>query len=444
MAILKTFVRSFDPHVLFTLLQRGWTILAGGITLLLLPYNLSAVEQGYYYAFASLIAMQVFFDLGFNSVVVQLVSHEIPKLRPSQPGASQETDPHRSRLASLLLLLRRWYKIAALLFFVGLCPAGYLFFQSRGSLDTSHWLGPWALQLMFTAFNLYFSPFLAVSEGLGHVGDVAKLRLRQAMIGNVVTWILLAGGAGLWVTPIIPAVGALMTFLWLRGRHDALLDGHGTGEPSVRINWYREIFPFQWRIALSWVSGYFIFSLFTPMIFRHQGAVEAGRVGITLSIFSSLSTLGMSWVSAKVPNFSMLIAQSKRDELNQLFMSVLKKSLLVTAAACGLLVCAVVVLQALGVAQLHRIASLPVLVCLSAVTLANTVIFSAAAYMRAHKEEPMLWNSVVMGITVLAAVWFMSQVGVVATMVSYAALVVLLALPWTLLIFFRRYYFRTA
>lgn len=435
-------MRSFDYHVLFTLLQRGWTILAGGITLLLLPYNLTAVEQGYYYAFGSLIAMQVFFDLGFNSVVVQIVSHEIPKLKSSIGAHLQKEDPHRSRLASLLLLLRRCYKIIAILFFVGLCPAGYLFFQARSSLDMHSWLGPWVLQLLFTAVNLYFSPFLAMSEGLGHVGEVAKLRLRQAMFGNILTWTMLACGAGLWVTPIIPAISAVITFLWLRGRHDALLENHVVGQLSIRINWYREIFPFQWRIALSWISGYFIFSLFTPMIFLHQGAVEAGRVGITLSIFSSLSTLGMSWVSAKVPNFSMLIALNKRAEFNQLFVVVLKKSLLVTALGCSLLLVGALTLQELGVAQLHRIASLPVLLCLSAVTLANTVIFSAAAYMRAHKEEPLLWNSLVMGITLLGAVWFMSQVSVLATMLSYAALVLFLALPWTLFIFFHRYYSR--
>ncbi len=444
MAILNVFVRYFDPHVLYTLLQRGWTILAGGVTLLLLPYTLTAVEQGYYYAFASLIAMQVFFDLGFNSVVVQLVSHEIPKIRVGAGQSTLKPDPHRSRLASLVLLLRRWYKIAAVLFFLIICPLGYLFFQSQGSLSTVSWMGPWTLQLLFTSINLYFSPLLAVSEGQGHVGEVAKLRLSQSIAGHFLMWILMTGGAGLWVSSVVPLVSVLITFKWLRGRHDNLLIGQEEGQPTVRISWYREIFPFQWRIAISWVSGYFIFSLFTPMIFRHQGPVEAGQVGMTLMIFSSLSTLGMSWVSAKVPNFSMLIAQGQRAELNELFMSVLKKSLLLTTAGCAIFLSAVMLLEAIGVALLHRIAEFPVLLCLTAVTIANTVIFAAAAYMRAHKEEPMLLNSVTTGIVVLGAVWFFSKVSVVATMLSYTALVLLISLPWTLLIFFRRYYYRKA
>lgn len=445
--IAPTGARRFDLdiHVLMTLLFRGWSIVAGGVTLLLVPFGLNETQQGYYYAFAGLIAMQAFFDLGFNSVIVQLVSHEFSHLRRDPATGELRGDAsHRSRLASLLLLLRRWYRIAAALFFVCLCPAGYLFFQDRGDLSPSDWLGPWVLQLCFTALNLYFSCFLAVSEGQGQVGSVAKLRLRQSMIGYGLFWTLLLAGAGLWVASVLPAVGAAMSALWLSGRHDDLRFDAEPGVAPARISWTREIFPFQWRIALSWISGYFIFSFFTPMVFHHQGAVEAGRIGMSLSIFNSLSVLGMSWVSAKVPAFSRLIAQRRRQELNELFVSVLRKSLLGTAVICVSAVVAIVGLRDLGFPPMERLASLPVLACLTVVTLVNTVIFSMAAYMRAHKEEPMLWNSVAMGATVLAVVWCFSQVSVIATMLAYTGLIVFLALPWTLLIFFRRYYRRAA
>ncbi|HSI48428.1 MAG TPA: hypothetical protein VLA61_09180 [Ideonella sp.] len=435
----------FDPHVLFTLLQRGWTILAGGITLVLIPYQFSPVEQGYYYTFASLIGMQVFFDLGFNSVIVQFVSHEYSHLRRNQDGRLIGEASHISRLASLSHLLRRWYRIAAALFFVCICPFGYLFFQSKGELDPQVWLGPWALQLLFTSFNLYFSPFLAVAEGQGEVGAVAQLRLRQSIIGYFIFWALIAVGAGLWVAPVLPAASAIGTAIWLRCRRESLNSfGNDIGADSPRISWYREIFPFQWRIALSWVSGYFIFSFFTPMVFRHQGPIQAGQVGMTLTIFSSLVVLGMSWVSAKVPNFSMLIARGQRSELNRLFRAVLWKSFLFTALSCAAVIMGICILRAYDFAPMKRIASLPVLLCLMAVTMTNILIFSAAAYMRAHKEEPMLMNSVTMGIAVLVAVWFCSQISVIATMASYAALVMLLGLPWTLRMFFRDYYRRTA
>lgn len=434
--------RSFDSHLFFTLIQRGWAIIAGCITLLMIPSCLSPVEQGYYYAFAGLIAMQVFFDLGFNSIIIQFVSHEFAHLSRDNKGRLKGSSAHRSRLASLLNMLRHWYRIAGVLFFVFLCPIGYIFFQAKGDLSPTVWFGPWFLQLFFTAFTLYFSPFLAFFEGQGQIGEVAKLRLCQSIFGYTLFWLLLLGGVGLWVAPVLPAVGALLSALWLRIRRNELRIEADATDQLIRISWYREIFPFQWRIALSWVSGYFIFSFLTPMVFQHQGPVEAGRLGITLSIFNAITTMGMSWVAAKAPNFSTLIALGQRKELNRLFVSVLRKSFIATTVICLTFLLVIIGLHAMEFTLADRVASMPVLICMTLVTLANTVVFSTATYMRAHKEEPMLCNSVTMGIAMLTTVWIFSQASVLAAIVSYTLLALGLGLPWTLLIFFRRYYSR--
>jgi hypothetical protein len=49
-----------DFHILITLIFRGWVILAGGITVFLLPFWINPVEQGYYLNFGSALALQVF------------------------------------------------------------------------------------------------------------------------------------------------------------------------------------------------------------------------------------------------------------------------------------------------------------------------------------------------------------------------------------------------
>ncbi len=45
------------------------------------------------------------------------------------------------------------------------------------------------------------------------------------------------------------------------------------------ISWRREVWPFQWKIAVSWLCDYFIFQLFTPVLFAFRGPVEAGQDG---------------------------------------------------------------------------------------------------------------------------------------------------------------------
>ncbi|MCB5321487.1 hypothetical protein [Yersinia intermedia] len=61
------------------------------------------------------------------------------------------------------------------------------------------------------------------------------------------------------------------------------------------------------------------------MLFAHQGAIEAGRIGLTLATFSAILSLSMSWVTAKSPIMARLIAGNKKEELNKLFISLMKK-----------------------------------------------------------------------------------------------------------------------
>ncbi len=77
------------------------------------------------------------------------------------------------------------------------------------------------------------------------------------------------------------------------------------------------------------------------------------------------------------------------------------------------------------------------LACLAAVTVANTFVAAAATYMRAHKEEPMLPVSIATGVLTLAAAWFGSRHGVLPMMALYAAVTLLIALPWTARLFGR-------
>src|SRR4051812_22559277 len=59
-----------DRPVLHTLLGRGWSLVAGPVTLLLITRFLSPEQQGYFYTFGSLAALNVFFELGLSYVLM--------------------------------------------------------------------------------------------------------------------------------------------------------------------------------------------------------------------------------------------------------------------------------------------------------------------------------------------------------------------------------------
>jgi hypothetical protein len=426
-----------DFHVAATLLFRSWSIVAGGVMVILIPTVLSGVQQGYYFTFSSLLALQVFFELGINQVIVQLVSHEMAHLRRGGDGTLEGDPAHIARLGSLVRMLHRWYVFAAVLFAIAVGVAGSVFFLHSGELEVRQWFAVWLALVVFTAVNLYFSPTLATLEGAGQIGQVSRLRLVQSMTGYILLWLALLFGAKLSAVLLLPATSACLTAWWVREKAPLVhwLKHRAPADPVHRVNWRTEVLPFQWRIAISWASGYFIFQLFTPLIFANQGALEAGRFGLTMSIFSAVLTVGMSWVNAKSPHLTAHIARSEHHMLNGLFVAVSMRSIGFVGLACLLVVLMAWVLQPMGFPFLLRLASLPALACLAAVTVTNSFVFAAAIYMRAHREEPMLKVSIAAGFLTLASAYFASKHSVVATVGVYALITVGMVLPWTTWLF---------
>jgi hypothetical protein len=198
------------------------------------------------------------------------------------------------------------------------------------------------------------------------------------------------------------------------------------------------VLPLQWRIAVSFISGFFVLNVITPIVFAHRGPIEAGRYGIAMTIFSAVSSLGMSWVYAKAPAFTMHISRGERRELNALFKAVALRSIAVTTALSASVVLAAWVLEHLGVASISRLASPPVLACLALVTTVNSVVFAMAIFMRAHREEPLAIASVATGALTTLAVYFGSRADLLTMSMMHVAVIALVMLPWTAWIF-RRY-----
>jgi hypothetical protein len=435
-------IAGLDFHVLVTLLFRGWAIVAGGATVFLLPIWLSPTEQGYYFTFGSVLALQIFFELGLNQIVVQLVSHEVAHLTEMTDGRLTGKESHLNRLSSLASMLRKWYGVAAILFALIGGIAGAVFFSQKGVQTMSVWLGAWSLLVTSTAANLWLSPGLAVMEGCGKIGQVARLRLIQSILGYGCLWVLLLTGAGLWAATAVPLVSAFCTGYWLKSHGNMLRWlANQTVDIKNQLCWSKDVLPLQWRIAVSWVSGYLIFNLFTPVVFSHQGPIEAGRLGMALSVFSAISTIGMSWVNAKAPNFTMHIARGERQELNKLFKSLFIRSSIVITFMSMLFVLAAWYLTSIGFPFMIRIAPISVLAILAVVTIVNSMVFAMAIYMRAHREEPMLTQSITFGSLTVCAVYFGSNIGIFTMMFLYMLISIFVSLIWTIWLF-RTYFGR--
>ena len=414
-------------------------IIAGGITILIVPWALTEVEQGYYYTFGSILALQAFFELGLNYVVTQIAGHESARLNIDNIGNIQGDKRNASRLLSLITIVKRWYFFATPVFVVVIFIGGFYFFQQKNDLSIQNWIGPWILVVLFTGFNLYLSPQLAILEGIGRIGEVARLRMYQSLAGMLILWIGLSKGIGLWAVSSVSGVAALTTFVWLKYFGNL----HTASDLSLNtddlIDWRRDIYPMQWRIALSWIGGWIIWNSFTPMLFIHQGPSEAGRVGLALNIFMSITTLGTSWVNASLPSFLKYIALEQRMILNRLFLKTIASSMIFTSLLLIIFLVGVEILQTFNFVFAKRLAERPILFCLALVALANVFVSAAAVFMRAHKVEPMLSQTLTMGILVGLTSWVGSQYSSLTMILGYTFLGIFVGLPWTIILLLRFY-----
>jgi O-antigen/teichoic acid export membrane protein len=170
-----------------------------------------------------------------------------------------------------------------------------------------------------------------------------------------------------------------------------------------KIDYKSEIFPYQWKIALSWISGYFIFQLFNPVLFATEGAVVAGQMGMTLALLNGIQNLSMSWMTTKVPLFSQLIALKDYLQLDKIFNKTFKQLLFINAIGLFVMFLGIYITRAYNI-TIHSIYLgerfldyIPMLLMMGALFL-NQFIFAWATYLRCHKQEPMLWQSVTVGI----------------------------------------------
>jgi O-antigen/teichoic acid export membrane protein len=383
-----------DRAVLFAALAKGWGLCAGPVTVLLIASYFTPELQGYYYTFANIIVLQVFVELGLGTVLVQFTSHEWSRLRLDTTGQLVGDEEALSRLISIARVGAKWYLTGGIIVALGLSLGGYFFFSGSPSQNVS-WFWPWLCLCLLAGMNICLVPVWSLLEGCNQVSQLFTYRFIQGVCCSFFVWIAILLGVGLWAATVNLGVSLICAAIFLVGHYRRFLKTLIWSQPlGPRISWYREILPMQWRIALSWVSGYLIFSLFTPILFKYHGPVVAGQMGMTWSLLSAMG-IASAWLAPRVPKFGILIAQRKYEELEHLFWRI---TIIVVAIsifmALGIWFFVYVLYESGSQLATRLLPPFPTALFLIAQILV-TISLPFSTYMRAHKTEPIAHLSVI-------------------------------------------------
>lgn len=438
--LLKIIVNKvgIDGAVAYTVLSRAIQAGGGIITILFVAKFLTKVEQGYYYTFGSILAMQVFFELGLSGIITQFVAYESANLKWLNSKEIEGDVEVLSRLSSLLHFCIKWFIVVAITLFVILILVGYFFFNKFGvGNEDVEWIIPWIILSISTATSLLISPILAFLEGLGMVKDVAKIRLVQQCCQIFVLFVCFLTGFKLFSSPVASCVALFVApaFILFSSKKTLLLFIWKQLK-QFKVNYRTEIFPYQWRIALSWISGYFMYQLFNPIVFAIDGPVVAGQIGVTLVVLNGILSLPLSWINTKVPLFSSLIAKKDYFTLDRIFGKTLKQASMVCFICLLSFVLGVFMMKNLKLSIGNRFLPLIPTILLSVTTFVNQFVSALATYLRCHKQEPFLVYSIVMAIlTATSTLIFGTLYGVYGITLGYSILTITLSLLWASLIF---------
>lgn len=432
----RIFIRmGVSKPVLASLLVKSWQMLAGALTLALVALYFSSEEQGYFYTFNSVIGLQIIFEMGLSFVILQFSGHYFANLSWLELGAIKGDSINVKKFHLLLNHALFWYALAAIIMALLLLTAGFYFFSHQKShLSLISWQWPWIFLVIFTALNLLCTPSLAAIEGGGQVVNVNRLRLAQGVVSSLLSWILLMSGAGLWIAVIPVLVASTTSSYWLMRYFPILMKSVIKAdriEDKNIFSWKNEVWPMQWRIAVSWISGYFIFQLFTPVLFFYHGPAEAGKMGMSIAIATILTSVGFVWLQANSPILTKLVATKNWKEFDSAFFEIfIQSSVFVLIGGVTIVTCLSLFH---GIPILERVLPLNEMIMLLIAFAFSHIVGGLAYYLRLHKREPFMVLSVIGALILTVSILYFGRLyGARGMVVSLLSVNVLYGLPTAL------------
>ena len=161
-------------------------------------------------------------------------------------------------------------------------------------------------------------------------------------------------------------------------------------------------------------------------------------MGMTLSLANALQAVAISWISTKAAPFGTLIARKEFAQLDQIFKKAMRSAAAVCVAGGSAIWLGCVYLEAEHFRYSQRLLSPALVAVLLGAATINVLIAGQAYYLRGHKQEKLLVNSVVGAVCVGLSTFLLGRsFGAAGMVIGYGALNVG-GLIWTTMVF-RKY-----
>lgn len=382
--------------VIFTGINYAFRLILKPVLLLAIPLLLTEIQQGYWYTFTSLAALTTFADLGLTTIISQFAAHETALLTYDAEKKIYLGD--NAALSSLYQTMKRWFTkamlvITPIIFIIGCVTMGK-------DSQFVRYIIPWLIYVVFNSVNFYIQANLAFFEGCNQIGRAQRIKCIDAIVVNIFAIVLLMMGVGVYALGCSMALACLIDFMLYKRVFKKLLN-QLEKVSAANIKWIEEIMPLLKRYAIGWISNYITFQLYNPLTFRMFGAETAGQVGYTITIISSIYSMANVWMYVVTPALNVQAEQKDWRGMDK----TLKSNLPLAAGtfAFGMIMfCIMLNIPIVNSLIGKRILPIRQVVVLGSAYFFQVFVNAIALYLRAHKEEPLMY------VGIISAIWSIS------------------------------------
>ncbi len=416
-------IKKINKHIKAVFLYRFIQIGAFGISTLVMPILVNEIELGIYFVILNLVAAQLLFELGMTQALLQVASHV--------------SDFTSSGYSNLVKWLSKVYQKIAYRFFFCSIGCGSIFLYLFLPHNYHYVILFWIVIATAVSINLALSYKFILIEAQGWVSMAAYGRMSTLIVSSLVTWMLLYCDLGLLSIAIGYCVVSVMTIMWLDKNYSSCqVNNLSLTHDTKYIDEVKEI---QHKFAVSYIGGYLSFNAVVPIVFALLTPEDAGKVGLALALFSSVTLLSSSFVTAKNQEMAKLISMNNFRYLNLTFKSCLFNTFFMASVLIFIIFIGVGFLDYWGLEFSKKLLDFNFLVMIAITSLANALTYAFAIYVRSHKVEPFMTLSGFNAVSTLILVVLGANFGSGWAAMGYCFLNIFIALPITFMIFLRYY-----
>lgn len=374
------------------------------LLIIFIPLYLDDVTKGYWFTFGSVAALSMIADMGFTSILTQFAAHEFSYFTFRKDCRKVDVqDVSLDKIAGLFKFALKWSLSVTVGLSILICVVGAVLFG--GKHDNINWIWPWIIYVVATGLNFFVTACHAFFEGCSCISLCQRIKLGAATLNSVLSLVMLFLGCGLYSLSIPLLASEFLSLYLLYNSFRYFIKQLNQTETSNIREWVKPVVNLLWRYALSWISGYIIYQIYTPWTFAKYGAEVSGKVGYTLTIVSAIVSVAGIWNYISIPKINGLVEKKQWVQLDKYF----KKNILLIESSFLFFIAAFCVMLLIpftaGFINKYVLVGVPI-TCLFIGYAFQLATAHIAVYLRAHNEEPLMYSSIVTAIIALSVTYF--------------------------------------